>query len=186
MSSGKLVLHPQLPQTLERRPLVDKLRDLGFLGAAFGTTAIQGYFAGERFLQLITFMGCSPHVRFEPRDDQDTGFCHLSILGPWERPRLLIGPASRAPRCPACRTRLEPWPLWRPLLEAQPETAFPCPACGLASPPIRWNWRHQAGAAHLFLLVHNIFPGEAVPVPSLLHELAGLATGEWGYFFLPE
>ena len=35
------------------------------------------YRVGRRFMQEIVFVGCSPFLRVEPRDDLD--FCHLQL-----------------------------------------------------------------------------------------------------------
>jgi hypothetical protein len=133
---------------------------------------------GEQFLSLITFMGCSPFVRLEPDSPDDAGHCHLTLVGPLPEPILRQGQNSRPPLCGNCR---KPIPEWR---HYKPEDALKCPRCGTANPADRLDWKHNTGIARLFIEIHNIFPGEAIPTPKLINALGSLTSSEWDYFFL--
>ena len=136
--------------------------------------------AGKRFLQLITFMGCSPHIRFEPRDADDDDYCFIRILE-YEKPRLLRSQNSRTPGCPHCRKpAVADWSL----LENPQKTTLSCQHCGALSRPEELRWRNDAGMARLFIEINSIFPGEAQPVESLMQHLQKETGCEWRYFYL--
>jgi hypothetical protein len=47
-------------------------------------------------------------------------------------------------------------------------------------------WRQDAGIARFFIQIEDIFPGEAVPVPTLLQELIQAADCPWRHFYLQD
>jgi hypothetical protein len=59
-----------------------------------------------------------------------------------------------------------------------------CPRCGHRQRPLELGWRRNAGFGRLFVAVEDIFPGEAVPVPSFLKGLAQATGVEWDYFYI--
>jgi hypothetical protein len=182
MSLAALVLHP----TAGIRPPDDwllRMERIGLLGRGIGDDP-QRYLVGAGFLQLVTFMGCSPAIRLEPANDQDREFCHIRIHGPWPDLHFLFGRNTRPPRCPACRGGIDPWRDRLETILGQPEQAQNCPRCAAESPPVAWNWRQQAGFGHTFVQIEAIFPGEAVPVDKLLHLLGNPGDPPWNYFYL--
>ncbi len=179
MSNGKLLLYPKDPARTPPplQAVAARLGEIGLLGAALDR--IRGtYRVGERFLQLITFLGCSPYLRFDPAAEGDADFCHLALAGPFETPRLRYAANTRPPRCPRCGQPLEGW------REFADSDAIDCPACDTAHPPHLLEWGKSGGSGRLFIEIRNIFPGEAVPGEELLRELCELGCGEWGYFYL--
>lgn len=182
--SGKLVLQPA-PEYVptNQQSLTDSLTDIGLIGAIYEEDAAS-YLPGSRFLQLISFLGCSPHVRLEPPPDGSNDFCHICFLGPFERPRLLYAGNSRPPRCPACGKVLSHWrELLTPWSDELSKQAIHCPSCNSDLLPIRLNWPRNAGYGRFFIQIHGIFPEEAVPLPELMECLQ--ADGDnWRYFYL--
>lgn len=62
------------PDALPMAELQKGLQDLGLLGADLGA----GYYAcGEQFLSLLCFLGCSPHIELEPREQGS--FCYVQL-----------------------------------------------------------------------------------------------------------
>jgi hypothetical protein len=183
--TGRLLLTARDPQ---REPptalLLHHLHRNGLLGPPLQGTGGEDFLIGQGFLQLITFMGCSPHLELEPQPDGGP-FCHLRIDGPWPTPQLRYGRNTQGPRCVACRTRLPEWrgllPLW---LERPTEASVLCPRCGHSQRPLDLGWRKEAGFGRLFLVVEDVFPGEAVPVPALLQGLGRVTGGDWHYFYV--
>jgi hypothetical protein len=183
--TGHLLLAAADPeQEPPTAPLLDHLHRTGLLGPPLDAGGGQHFLIGQAFLQLITFMGCSPLLELEPPPDGGP-FCHLRIDGPWPAPQLRHGRNTRGPRCAACRTRFADWrellPRW---LERPMETSVQCPRCGHYQRPLDLTWRREAGFGRWFLVVEDVFPGEAVPVPALLEGLAGVTGGAWHYFYV--
>jgi len=186
MANEKLVLQAPTDQTpVNQESLVTRLVDLGFIGAGYG--ASQGvYLVGPRFLQLITFLGCSPYLQLAPPADGSENFCHIRLVGPFQRARLLCAGNTRPPRCPGCGKGLTQWhqldPLWT---EGGAEQEVACLACGQSSSPVDLNWRRKAGFGHYFIEIPGIFPEEAVPLPALMECLRGEGA-DWRYFYLQD
>jgi len=168
----------------ERAVLIDYLQRRGFLGSALEGMGGDAFRVGEAFLQLITFMGCSPHIELEP-PPQGGPFCYVRIDGPWSEPLLRHGRNTQAPRCCACRARITDWqgllPVW---LERTQDPIVDCPRCDHRQRPLDLGWRRTAGFGRLFIVVEDVFPGEAVPVPALLANLERTMGGPWQYFYV--
>ena len=184
LHTGRLVLTPQDPYLLPADPkdIIDALQNIGLIAQALEGSP--GYILGERFMQLVTFMGCSPYIRLEP-DESGEPFCHLLIDGPHEQPELLTGKNTQPPRCGACRKRLNEWQAsfedWRQNRAGWQAT---CPHCGEHQEPVSYDFRQSAGCGRLFLFVENIFPQEAIPSPSLMETLKKTSHGNpWHHFY---
>lgn len=181
MNPGNLLFRAPLnappPEPAE---LEYQLREIGLIGQRFGHWR-HVFLAGNRFLQLVTFLGCSPYLRLEPEGDDDTGFCRISFIGPFARPRLIHGSNTRPPRCPHCGARMS---LWRESL-ASDDTVISCPHCNEDSPVERLDWRRNAGSGRFFLQLSEVFPGEAVPLPAMMEHLRG-AGPAWDYFYVQQ
>jgi hypothetical protein len=186
MLVNQLILHPADPLAVPARPdqLIERLQALGFAGEALPRTGPRAYRIGDRFLRLVSFLGCSPHIRLEPPADDSVAFCHLVIDGPRQAPQLITGSNTRPPRCPACGTTYGDW---RTRLADNPPggpaAIWPCTGCGAPNPPHRLKWRNQAGTGCLFIRIFDVFPNEAEPADELLTALASTTGGEWQYFY---
>ncbi len=136
------------------------------------------YPCGEEFTSLIVFMGCSPHLNFEPPPDGSDNYCHI-ILHQYRTPHLFTGNQTAPPRCPHCRLRIAGWK------EAfTPEvTRWQCPQCNNVSDVFHLDWKQGGGAGRVLVEIRNIFPGEAVPVDRLMNTLKSLNGENWRYFY---
>ncbi|MCG8427690.1 MAG: hypothetical protein MI754_10085 [Chromatiales bacterium] len=186
MAIGKLILTP----TASSNPptpgqLLDTLISLAFIEAAPLPARPSIYLAGERFLQLITFLGCSPYVRLTPETDDDEQFTHMRLAGPLPDNIFRTGRNTLTPRCPKCREKLTDWHADLTQWRQNSEHTIDCPACNTQTSPLALNWRSQAGAGQLFIEVWGIFPGEAVPTNELLSPLTALGC-DWDYFYIQE
>jgi DNA-directed RNA polymerase subunit RPC12/RpoP len=182
--TGRLVLAPVDPYLLPEEPqdLLRGLREIGFIDQALNNAP--GYLLGEHFMQLVTFMGCSPSIKLEPPSPGES-FCHLRLDGPYPRPKLMYGKNTQPPRCQSCRKRLNDWrasfATWE---ESTHGSQTSCPHCGHNQDPMTYDFRQSAGCARLFLLVENIFPQEAIPSPALLTTLKRVTNGaDWHHFY---
>ena len=189
MHTGRLVLTPSDPFHLpaDSDAILERLHDIGFCGARLPIRGGQHYLLGERFLQLVSFMGCSPHIQLEP-GPADQAFCHLIMDSPTPQPIFLSGRNTTSPRCEHCRKRIPDWPaVMARWLEAPTTYLADCPHCAHRQNPASYDWRHSAGTGRLFLFVENIFPNEAIPSAELLQTLQDPHTGmAWSYFYIQD
>ncbi len=157
--------------------MVNRLESIQLIEAPLSSTP-QQFHTGKRFLQLLTFMGCSPAVPLEQNGGPES--CTIKLLGPYSAPQLIRGSNTRPPRCPNCRQTPQDW-------EAQLNTAMNqtknCPNCGELITIDSLNWRQQGGVGSTFLTISQVFPGEAVPVASLMHCLEEDGSS-WDYCYI--
>jgi hypothetical protein len=190
MSAGKLILHPQaaFAPPPSQSALVSAMTQIGLVGKTLGSLPERERFlAGERFLQLISFLGCSPHIELTPQAGGGDDFCYLDVLGPWALPRLFRGRNSRPPGCPSCGRRQDGLHLQlQPGAELPEALRWQCAHCGAGHHPALWNWRQQGGAARIALSINGIFPSEALPGEELLARLKALHGDPWGYCYVQD
>ena len=192
MTLRKLVLAPVDPKFVP--PDVDELRSaldtLGFLGAPFTLAGRTHYQPGERFLDLVTFLGCSPVISLvppdtsaDPADHADT-FCHIGFQHAGEQPLFVSGHNTTPPRCPKCRQREEAWQALIADWTSSPEAyRWSCPACGHSAQAFELDWRQSAGFGRFLVEVWGIHPAEAVPADGLLDTLMRSSGEPWSYFY---
>lgn len=155
--------------------LVAVLRRLDLIGPRIGAAS---YAAGDGFSRHVIYAGCSPYLVMEPPADGSLQFCHVALHGPYPAPRLVTGPNTVRPRCPACRARFADWR--ERLAEwTQGGNHALCPACGTRSPVHRLDWRGHAVAGRVLIELRNVYPGEASPSDLLMHSLADRTGLVW-------
>ncbi len=184
--NGSLFLSPEQPQAGfdDLVALKNCLLELGLMSNHSTGKDADSYLCGDSFAQMVTFMGCSPHLVFEPPADGSDRYCHIR-LHHFSEIQLLTGQQTAPPRCPACRFRIAEW---REMLDGwNSETLtsnWQCPKCNKKSAAYELDWRQSGGAGRLFIEIRNIFPGEAVPVDRLMTKLQEVSGEKWRYFYL--
>lgn len=185
MADNQLILHP-LDSTVSlhsRRDLLYRLEEMGFIGAPLIFEGQQHYRPGTRFLQLLTFLGCSPVVALGEPGLTGNEFCHLQLDGPYQEPHFIGGNNVKAPRCPGCGFRVENWVVLVQQWQARPAQRWHCPLCGMEYAVPQLRWRQCAGFGRVALRIWGIFEGEAVPSEELLTALRKASGFEWQYFY---
>lgn len=153
------------------------LRELRIIDAALDDCT---FTAGDGFSRHVVYAGCSPFLQMQPAADGDMQFCHVALHGPLASPRLVTGPNTVKPRCPACRTRLPDWQAQlREWLET--DSTPPCSGCGRRWSPHRLDWRGHAISGRSLIELRNVFPGEASPSDLLLERLQHASGQSWRY-----
>lgn len=184
--TGRLVLTAADPHAVADPDLLTGvLAQAGFIGAPLRDYS-GAYSVGPQFLSLVTFAGCAVALPSAPGILSDGAFAHVLIPKLAPAPRLLTGRNTRAPRCPSCRARLKDWRSRTAYWREHPMAGLTCPACGETRPPWRWDWKEQGGFGRVFILVEEVFPGEAVPTPSLLDLLTHASGSGWRHFYVQD
>lgn len=185
---SRLLLTPRDPNSYPNAGgLSPVLGELGLLGPRFTYAGHTHYMPGDGFLDLVTFLGCSPAIELAapdpdvPPQAQIASFCHLREVV-LEDMTFVSGRNTTPPRCPHCR---ETEPRWEGLIRnwEKHRQAWHCTACEGVAPPWRWNWRQSAGFGRWFLEVWGVHPAEAVPGEPLLSALEQFSGGPWKYFY---
>ncbi len=177
--NGSLFLSPSAAHShfSDTQATLERLTALQLIGKPFN----QVWLCGEQFPHLITFMGCSPFLQFEPPADGSQNFCHVEIHH-FTDIRVFTGSQTAPPRCPHCRHRFADWKASLPVAGV----AFDCPKCEHSLSQESLDWRQSGGAGCFFIEIHHIFPGEAVPADKLMHELQKLSGESWKYFYIAD
>lgn len=184
--TGRLVLTTNDPQAAPDPVLVvASLSGAGFIGAPL-SAAERAYAVGPAFLSLLAFTGCAVAIAAAPGADGSVPGCHVRILPVAPAARLLWGRNTRPPRCPVCRAPLQDWGRRTQDWLDRPQRGATCPSCGETRPPWRWDWKDQAGFGRLFVVVEEVFPGEALPMPALLEALTRACGLSWRYFYVQD
>ncbi len=58
-----------------------------------------------------------------------------------------------------------------------------CPKCQKSSLVEKLKWCHSAGFGQLFIIIHSVYPSEAVPTEQLLNLLHLDTSDIWDYFY---
>lgn len=174
-----LLLHPAdpcwIPGAGDR--FSDLLEQLGLIDATLKAGRSGDFRAGEQFLNLIMFLGCSPRVVLEPGEaDEGQTACYLQYhLYPEV---TFLSAAKRPPvRCPGCRA---------PAGEVDASShvrSVTCARCGQNVQVCALDWRRAAGFGRFFLEIGGVYPHEAVPSDKLLDSLREHSGGAWQYFY---
>ncbi len=157
--------------------VVRVLENAGLIGA-MESGEDHRYQAGEQFLSLIMFLGCSPQISLTDAAATDgQPVCRIR-LHEFKDVQLMESRPPPALRCPACRATFP-----RPSAPAY-DRQQGCSACGESVPLYRLDWRRNAGFGRFFVEIENVFPHEAVPADRLTSVLEALSGNRWDYFYL--
>lgn len=173
-----LFLHPgQFDFTLkDLPPFIVTLQKIGLLAQRINSSDDNNYFTGDRFLDYIAYMGCSPAIQFEASENKNE-FCHVKIHR-YKSAKLIISQQhSRAPHCPNCNKPVTNWHA------NKTESQIFCEQCNTTANIESFNWRKMAGYAQLFIEITDVFPKEAIPQQLLLGKLAEISGIDWLYFY---
>lgn len=173
---GRLLLTPQPLVEVSQAVRIEACQKLGLIAGPL-PDADDRWFAGEDFLEHVMFMGCSPHIEFEPQGD-NLRFCHVRIPDSTTKPTISRDPRSPAPRCAACNQGLEDWfsGLTNDAACALPPT---CPHCDHMLSIEKIRWRKRSALSLSRIEIWNIFEREAVPSEGLLRRLLDSSGVHW-------
>ena len=196
MAANKLLLLPADPDcpAVSSERLARELQAIGLIGPPRELHDNRFYPTGEHFLQLITFLGCSPMIELDPpsnpvtlaSDSASGKFCHV-FLSSSETMRFRADPRTPTPRCPACRAPLADWPSRLQAWQAHAENSdWQCTHCGHRGDITALGFRKTAGFGRTFIEIRGIYPSEAVPVEALLNTLKSITGGDWSTLYIKE
>jgi len=120
------------------------------------------YATGDKFVSLLTFMGCSPDIELEPQKDKP--YCYIEIES-HNKPQFISGSNLKKARCPHCKKEIS-----EPTL---------CSNCQAELNPLSINWRKTAFLAQSWIAIGNIYELEAIPNDQFLNTLEKHTGVKW-------
>ena len=196
VAAHKLLLHPSDHHSpvVSVEGLSGRLQAIGLIGQPVDPGGSRFYPTGENFLQLITFLGCSPAIELEPPSDPALvgaasaagRFCHV-FLSCTDELQFRMDAQTQPPRCPQCRNPERAWQekisRWQ---KHSINISWQCPDCGFTGQLTDLAFRKTAGFGRTFVEIRGIYPSEAVPGETLMATLRSLTGGDWKYIFIRE
>jgi len=182
----KLVLHPRGANfaLTSWDGLITRMREIEILDKPFNKKHQNWFLMGERFLQYLTFMGCSPSVELTPPTDGSLNFCHIHFSQIYPESRFRCASQNVFARCPQCRKRLNNWTqavsIWSTDSSA---VNFNCDKCTEQVSLYQLGWRHTAGFARMFIDIYSIYPQEVIPTDQFFFLLESQTGTQWDYFY---
>lgn len=136
------------------------------------------YLPGEKFLSLITFLGCSPNINLAPVENES--HCFISLLETSNETRCLGHTNTVKPKCPSCKKRINDWKTehWKNTGEL-----CLCDKCNTRHLYAELNWKQECGFARCGFEISHIYPHEAVPTDQLLNALEQSSGFKWDYCY---
>ncbi len=195
MPAQKLLLHPK--DASFRVPvdvLAEQLQAIGLIGGAAPLASGKFYPTGRHFLELVTFLGCSPAIELAPPRDPEQlesasrsgAFCHV-FIDSHVQARFRHDPRTPAPRCPHCREPVTNWPALVNAARDKPApTRWACTFCGHSGDFSMLKFHKAAALASCWVEIRGIYPSEAVPGDALWLCLRNLGGGDWRAIYLQE
>jgi len=177
MNISKLIFSPkQTDKTFNNELLLQTLINAQFL--CENKQHNNQYLAGDNFLSLITFLGCSPNINLQPVEGEK--HCFISIIKQTQEPECLGYTQTVNPKCPACKKRINDWktPDWQ-----NPGQLCHCDKCQHEALYSELNWKHECGFARSGFEISHIYPHEAVPTDQLLNLLNEFSGFDWEYCY---
>ncbi len=156
---------------------IQTLSETGLIEKAISGRA-NAFYTGDKFLDLIAFVGCSPALQFRPTA-ANPDFCYIHLHTLTEPTLIHSLKQARAPQCPRCQKPVKNWQ------DSYHEhhSHLACDYCGKHSDIETFNWRKSAGIASFFIEITSVFPREAIPQSALIKSLEKIHCGNWTYFY---
>ena len=157
------------------------LQSIQLIGEPYQNQSL--FLAGDRFLELVAFMGCSPGISLDPGDNSRS-FCSIHMPPHAVTVEFHCGDHAHTPRCPRCRSPVSNWQDKITDWERRGAgSLWTCPDCKHEASPWQYNWRRSAGFGRCFIEINDIFPKEAIPQQQLLDKLNSHYGVSWHYFY---
>jgi len=178
MDNPRIILSPKniSDQLADVLAIENVLSNIALLGENF---ADKQFYAGEAFINLLSFLGCSPNINLSPVDGDN--FCYIEINSIAGEARILGHTNSVIPRCPDCKHKLKDWQSINNYQYAS--TSINCPECNALLKMPDLKWRQEGGYGRFYIAITNIHPHEAVPSEKLIQTLEQTTGFKWHYFY---
>lgn len=178
MTQARLIICPQSPYNAPSScpDIKHALTELGLMASEFADNT---YYAGNDFISLIPFLGCSPNIQLTP--DGDNAFCYLKISDISESSQHLGHGKAFRPKCPNCKAKIQDWKDTENWQSSSSEVT--CIECNTSSALCHLKWSQEGGYGRFCIIITNIHAHEAVPSDKVFQTLKNTTGFEWTYLY---
>ncbi len=149
------------------------------------------FFAGDAYLQFISFLGCSPFLNFNPTKTltltdlkqtiADLNYIQIiSDSGKYNFQRTEYGVKAI---CPACKKKIAEWQSLITQWQSDLKLNTSCHQCQKNISLLDINWKKTAGFFKTAIIFHGIQAELALPSDSFLMQLEDITNVQWRYFY---
>lgn len=178
MALARLILYPR---QADRQPahvddLVTALHDIGFIHSE---PVDRHYLPADQFLNLLSFLGCSPDIRLHPDDGEN--YCYIEFAEYTDKPVCLGHTTTVIPGCPRCKNKIRHWKDtegWQ-----QADTVCRCDRCQTKTAMSKLKWRQECAFGRFSIHIAHVHSHEAVPAEKLLNALESASGFAWDYAY---
>lgn len=161
------------------------LISLGFIEANQSASSVT-FEPGEQFMNLVSFVGCSPVINLkEMNSAQTAGMPRIEVIlsDVSERPVFLYGKNTRPPRCNSCSAKLTDWDQQLGIAD-NADYRIRCDSCQADNDVCAFNWGKHACLTRFYIAINGIYPREAIPMDSFLNELVPVFNSKVSYCYI--
>ena len=164
---------------------IQQCQQMDLLAEPLNSKQNDHFFLGDRFMQYISFVGCSPFLKLKPETEHDNNFCQAMLSMPPSDIHFLSPHPSPIPRCPHCKKPLSQitkiLDTWK---TNKQNLAVDCQSCQVSTELYQLDWRRSAAFCRFYLAFSHIYPKEAIPSDGLINWLNDYSGQQWRYCYL--
>ena len=181
--SNRLILYNKnlVSKTIETE-CIKLLQDIHFIGDKLTYNNDQFYLVGDKFLNLITFCGCSTSIQTDP-DENNSNFVAIKLSTFTDKQYFYLGKVPFNYSCSNCKSSINLTDNNIKRFSIKQDDYFTCPECNHHNYYHQINWRRKAGIGQFFIEIHGVFDGEGLPNDELLRDLNNLTESNWEHFY---
>ncbi len=188
-----LVIKPvnQIDLSQYKDAIIKTLHDLAIIEAAIIKDNHEYFFAGDQYLQHISFLGCSPYLNFDAQKELTLNDLSNTIA---DLNYIQIDSSANTIRfkntdfgvkaiCPKCKTKISEWRNLISNWEKNSKRDTICPECQQELEITDIDWKKTAGFYSTAILFHGIQAELALPTDNFLAQLESVTKTKWHYFY---
>lgn len=143
------------------------------------------YLLGERFMQYVSFVGCSPYLKLAPESEHDENFSSAVLPCQETDIQFFVRHPTPAPNCPKCK---KPQTQINELVQSSKTTrhnsTVVCISCHKENTLSELDWRRNAAFCRFYIAISHIYPKEAIPTNELMDWLSHYSDKHWQYCYV--
>ncbi len=169
----------------------DVLLKLNVIKKAIIKDNTEYFFAGDNYLQFISFLGCSPFLNFDSKEDLTLSdlkqtiadLNYIQIISNSVEYNFQNTEYGIKAICPACKKKILEWQSLITQWQSDLKLETNCQQCQKNISLLDINWKKTAGFFKTAIIFHGIQAELALPSDNFLMQLENITKVQWRYFY---